>query len=145
LWLEEVERTLESIPDLGVAGVAGMSEKGRNDEERRKWCIDVFDEVWWDGGNNRVERPEEVQTLDECLLIVRRPVFSRLQFDDKVFDGWHCYGADYCLSVRQFGLKAYVVPAFACHSCLRANMKDLLKFQQRLYVKHRRNYKHIYT
>ena len=74
-----------------------------------------------------------------------RSVFGRLKFDYKVFDGWHCYGADYCLSVIQLGLKAYVIPVFCCHSCIRRNMEDLLKYQRRLYLKHRKNYKHIYT
>jgi len=145
-WLEEAERILESIPDLGVAGVAGMSEKGRTKDERRKGCFDVFDDrVYGQEGSLYVQRPEEVQTLDECLLIVPGSVFGKLEFDAAVFDGWHCYGADYCLSVKQLGLKAYVIPALCCHSCLRQNMKDLLKYQRRLYYKHGKNYRHIYT
>ena len=144
-WLEEVEAQLRAIPDLGVAGVAGMSERGKNNEERRRWTIDVFDEVYWEGGDNLVRKPEPVQTLDECLLIVPRSVFARLKFDEQVFDGWHLYGADYCLSVAQMALKAYVLSAPCCHSTSRVNMRDLLKYQQRLYAKHRKNFKHIYT
>lgn len=145
-WLEETERVLSSMPHLGVAGVAGMSEKGRNLEERRRWSI--LGEHAGRGGP--VQKPEEVQTLDECLLIVPRPVFSKLQFDEKVFDGWDCYAADYCLSVTQLGLKAYVIPALCSHSCLRTShriweFKDLLKFHKRLYFKHRKNYNPIYT
>ena len=152
-WLEDVEKTLESIPDLGIAGVAGTSERGSNFIERLRFSFDaydegcssgIYDEGCWEE-MNRVEKPEEVQTLDECLLIVPRPVFSKLEFDEKVFDGWHCYGADYCLSVRQLGLRAYVIPTFSSHSCLRRNMEDLLKYQQRLYIKHKVNFKHIYT
>jgi len=105
-WLEEVEGILLTIPDLGIAGVAGVSEKGKTQMERLKWSIDLYNEVWWEGGDNRVQRPEEVQTLDECLLIVPRSVFARHQFDMDVFNGWDCYGADYCLSVKSLGLKA---------------------------------------
>ena len=150
-WLEEVERMLESIPDLGIAGVAGVSEKNRTDKKRRKWSIDVYNEVWCGGGNKRVQRPEEVQTLDECLLIIPRSVFAKLQFDAEVFDGWDCYGADYCLSVKQLGLKAYVIPASCSHSCARRKgyqpweFKELFKFQKKLYIKHRKNYKLIDT
>lgn len=148
-WLEEAERLVASIPDLGIAGVAGMSEEGRNWQERVRFSIDVFDEECW-VEIDRVEKLEEVQTLDECLLVVPRSVFTRLQFDEKVFDGWDCYGADYCLSVRQLGLKAYVIPGRSGHSTLRAGrhiweFKELLKFQKRLYIKHRKNYKPIYT
>ena len=148
-WLEDIEKMLESIPDLGVAGVAGMSEKGMNWGERVRYSIDFFNDAWW-VGVGPVEKQEEVQTLDECLLIVPKAVFTKLQFDEKVFDGWHCYGADYCLCLTQLGLKAYVIPATCSHSCLRASyqtweFKDILIYHKRLYKKHRDNFKNIYT
>jgi 2-polyprenyl-3-methyl-5-hydroxy-6-metoxy-1,4-benzoquinol methylase len=146
-WLEDAERILQSIPDLGIAGVAGQSEEGRNWQERCRWSI-MFDNP--PGGRKPVQKAEEVQTLDECLLIVPWIVFSRLKFDEKVFDGWDCYGADYGLCVRQLALKAYVIPGSCSHSCSRASyhkweLRNLLKYQKRLYRKHKRNYKHIYT
>jgi len=142
-WLERVERILDSIPDLGIAGVAGMSEKGESDRERGRGCISDCGEIWqW---SNPVQVPEEVQTLDECLLIVPKLVFSRMQFDEKTFDGWHAYGADYCLRVRRMGLKAYVIPAFVYHRSLRRNVKDLLEYQERLYNKHKGSYKRVFT
>lgn len=142
-WLERVERILDGIPDLGIAGVAGMSEKGESDKERGRGCISDCGEIWqW---SNPVQYPEEVQTLDECLLIVPKLVFSKMKFDEKTFDGWHCHGADYCLRVRQMGLKAYVIPAFVYHRSLRKNVKALLEYQKRLYNKHRGSYKHIFT
>jgi len=148
-WLEGVEQTLKSILDLGVAGVVGMSENGGTWGERVRYSIEFFNEACL-AGVDPVEEPEEVQTLDECLLIVPRPVFSKLQFDEKVFYGWDCYGADYCLSVKQLGLKAYVIPAPCSHSCLRAiyrpwEFKELLRFHKRLYKKHSKNFKTIYT
>ncbi len=142
-WLEDAERVLASIPDLGIAGVAGMSDKGKNDNERRRWTIEDYGEFC--GKRNPVLEPEEVQTLDECLLLVPRSVFRTMRFDEDTFDGWHCYGADYCLRVRQLGLKAYIIPAFSSHSCLQRNMEDLVKYQQRLYAKHKTRYRHIYT
>ena len=146
-WLEEAEKTLESLPDLGVAGVAGMKDS-TNVNERRRWSIEDFGELW--RGSPPLQEPEEVQTLDECLLIVPRQVFSKLKFDQKTFDGWDCYGADYCLSVRQLGVKAYVIPGYCSHCCLRAHYnpwewKGLLKSQKRLYLKHRKDHKHIYA
>ena len=98
LWLEDNEGILRLIPDLGVAGVASMSEESRNWAERVRFSIDVFDDKISEE-MLPVEAPVGVQTLDECLLIVPRPVFVGLQFDNEVFDGWDCYGADYCLSV----------------------------------------------
>jgi 2-polyprenyl-3-methyl-5-hydroxy-6-metoxy-1,4-benzoquinol methylase len=143
LWLEKVENLLEIIPDLGIAGVAGMSETGKTDKERGRGYISDCGQIWKYA--NPVEKPTKVQTLDECLLIVPRSVFNKLQFDGAVFDNWHCYGADYCLSVREIGLNSYVIPAFIYHRSLRRNVQNVVRYQKRLFNKHRRNYKHIYT
>jgi len=148
-WLEDVERVIESLPNLGVAGVAGMSEKGKNWAEKVKFSIDVYDHGHWED-IGRVDKAMEVQILDECILIVPRPVFNRLRFDEDIFDGWDCYGADYCLSVKKLGLKAYVIPGSCSHCCLRAGyqiweFKELLKYHKKLYLKHRKNYRVIHT
>jgi len=141
LWLEKVEKTLNCIPELGIAGVAGMSEKGNNYIERKRGYVSDSGITW----GKPLEKPEIVQTIDECLLIIPKSVFNKLSFDEKTFDNWHCYGADYCLSVRQIGLKAYVIPAFIYHRSLGINVKYLLRYQRRLYSKHRKNNKRIYT
>lgn len=140
-WLENVENLLDGIHDLGIAGVAGMSEKGRNSTKRRRGYISDCGEIW----GEPFEKPEEVQTLDECLLIMPKSVFDKIQFDEKTFDNWHCYGVDYCLCVRQMGLKTYVIPTFVYHRSLRSNVKGLLTYQKRLYNKHKKSYRHIYT
>jgi hypothetical protein len=147
-FLEDAEKMLSFLPNLGIAGVAGHSDKGGNWWERARYSIGTFDETA--RGMGYVQRTEEVQTLDECLLIVPRAVFEKLKFDEKTFDGWDCYGADYCLSATQLGLKAYVIPMNCNHCCLRSSyepwkFKDLLKYQKRLYEKHKRNYRRIYT
>ena len=140
-WLENAEQFLDSIPKIGIAGVAGMSKKGKINDERKKGYISDCGEIW----GKPFEKPEEVQTLDECLLIVPKVVFAKLKFDEKIFDEWHCYGADYCLCTQQIGLKSYVLPLFIYHRSLRSNVKKLLKYQKRLYLKHKTNYKKIYT
>ena len=82
-WLEEAERTLTSVKDLGVAGIAGQAERGNTWAERCRWSIGEASEFL--GEDRAVQSPEEVQTLDKCLLIVPKPVFGKLQFDDKTF------------------------------------------------------------
>lgn len=140
-WLEDVEKILDDIPDLGIAGVVGMSEKGSSRMERRRGYISSRGEIWGES----LKEIEQVQTLDELLMIVPKSLFGKLKFDEERFDGWHCYGADYCLSVGQLGLKSYVLPAFVYHSSLMSNVKDIFKYQKRLYHKHRKNHKHIYA
>lgn len=140
-WLKRTEEYLDNISDLGVAGVAGMSNKGRNYEERIRGYISNCGTIW----GKPFEKPEEVHTLDELLLIVPSSIFSKLQFDEKNFDYWHCYGADYCLSLKKMGLKSYVFPSFVYHRSLLTNMKYLTGYQKRLYDKHKKSFKHIYT
>ncbi|MFA5374637.1 MAG: glycosyltransferase [Dehalococcoidia bacterium] len=143
LWLEAVESILNNIPDLGVAGIAGMSEKGRNDFERRKGYGSDSGKIW--SYSNAANTPAPVQTVDDCLLLIPKSVFNELKFDEITFDGWHCYGVDYCLSVSALGLKAYSIPLFIYHRSLQQNMEYLIGYQRRLYNKHKSNHKVIYT
>jgi len=140
-WLVDVEKMLDTLPSLGMAGSVGMSTEGN---------------TWLDGGRGYImnlgevlgkpsDIPVVVNTLDECVLIVPRKVFETLRFDDKNFTGWHCYGCDYCLSVQEIGLKVYVIPAFIYHRSIAANSKGLLKYQIRLYLKHRKAFPKIST
>lgn len=140
-WLLDVEKLLDSLPDLGMAGSVGMSTKGNTWLDGGKGYIMNLGEVL--GKPHNV--PIEVNTLDECVLIVPRKVFEVLRFDDKNFTGWHCYGCDYCLSAQEMGLKVYVIPAFIYHRSIAVNSKDLLKYQTRLYMKHRKAFPRIST
>ena len=148
-WLADAEKMVRTLPELGVAGVAGMSNIGKHWYDRMKFSISVPERPHGED-SGRVHSPEEVQTLDECLLIVPRSVFERQRFDEEVFDGWDCYGADYCLGAKQMGLKVYVIPLPCSHCCSRASysiwqFKGLSKYQERLYRKHKGNFRRIYT
>jgi hypothetical protein len=57
-----------------------------------------------------------VQILDELLMIVRAD--SGVTFDPDL-PGFHCYGADLCLSARDKGMKSYVVDAPVVHKLFR--------------------------
>jgi len=113
-WLENVEELLNSIPALGIAGVAGArsSKAPRMSESVTNIKHGIpptnLDAV-------PLQRPEKVQTVDECLVIIPRPVFDMLQFDEEVCDDWHLYAVDYSLSVARLGLDAYVIPSFIYH------------------------------
>ena len=133
-WLESTEKLLDNLSDVGIAGVAGAKEG------KIYGYISSCGSIW----GKPLQKPEEIQTLDECLFIVPKFVFSKMQFDEKTFCGWHCYGADYCLSIGKMGLRAYVIPAFVYHRSLGSNVKELSKYLKRLYNKHKANYRHIY-
>ncbi len=107
-FLERVADFLKQLDSLGVAGVAGMSESGTNycDRQRNLIYHGVPKRIW----GKELQSCERVQTLDECLLIIPSNVFEQLKFDDKSCDNWHLYGVDYCLTVAEQGLSAYVLP-----------------------------------
>jgi hypothetical protein len=143
-WLWKASRMLNMASNLGVAGVCGMSSIGKNNEERGRGLIYQGDGVWsW---SNPVTKPEPVQTVDECLLIIPRMLFKLIQFDSKTFDGWHCYGVDYCLSAKKLGFEVYVIPLVIKHlaGTLDLYFSNLLRYEKSLLRKHHQ-FRKIYT
>jgi hypothetical protein len=159
-WLADAEKMLDAIPDLGIAGVAGISGQGGTLKERGRNVIKHTQHLTvWDLANP-IDKPEAVQTLDCCLLIVPRTVFSRLKFDEETCNGWHLYGEDYCLCCTKLNLKAYVLPLMVHHVCddkfftsdrfkILVSMgpltADFYAAMKRFLRKHRNDYKEIYT
>ncbi|MBT9140006.1 MAG: hypothetical protein DDT30_00578 [Dehalococcoidia bacterium] len=117
-FLEEVEKVLDELPNLGIAGVAG-----KKDEKGVMTVIKHGDPPKL-AGEIYIDKPTEVQTLDECLVIIPKSVFSKLQFDEKCCDSWHLYTVDYCLSQARLGLSAYVIPMFVYHKFTGASNKS---------------------
>ena len=114
-WLEEIERFLDSITNLGIAGVVGMIESGSSNQKRGRNIITHGEppEIWpW---GNQISKPEPVQTLDECLIIIPKSIFDVFEFDEKIIVDWHLYAVDYCLSAKERGLEAYVLPMELYH------------------------------
>jgi hypothetical protein len=159
-WLLDAENILDGIGKFGVAGVAGMSENGRTLAERgRNIITNHEDHRVWDFGH-LIERPEIVQTLDGCLIIVPKSVFKSLKFDEKTCDNWHLYDVDYCLSCKELGYEVYVIPLSiyhrstgAWHNPTRMDIikslgplpKAYYKTLSRVTKKHKRYTKHIYA
>lgn len=156
-WLEETERLLDSINNLGIAGVAGMSESGTSNLERGRNTIThgVPSEVWtW---SNKIQSPEPIQTLDECLVIIPKSTFEILKFDEETCNGWHLYAVDYCLSIKELDLEAFVLPMEIYHmgggtikpkkySKLIGPLPDeYYNILDRIIKKHKSKYKKIFT
>ena len=106
-FLEKFEKMLTGIEDIGIGGVAGMTQGGQP-YLFLKNCGALS------GLTSPFQRPVKVQTLDELLLVMPKHVFKTIHFDDNL-PGWHCYGADYCLEVEKYGLSAYALPFFVHH------------------------------
>jgi len=138
-WLEDVEKILDNVPFLGVAGCSGTSEDGEIlGFIKDRGCL----------LGRPPAQPEEVQSLDESLLIVPRVIFDRFKFDETL-PGWHAYGVDYSLTVREHGLKAYVIPAFIHHESLNVlpalDPGGLLRAHRKVWIKHRASSPRVFT
>lgn len=154
-FLEKAEESLSKLCDLGIAGVAGISELGKTHRDRRRNLIyhGVPRKKW----GKKIEEAECIHTLDECLLIVPRKVFERLPFDEETCDNWHLYGVDYCLSLAALGLKAYVLPLSIYHKSIGESARphhrfvggslsaDYVKSFEAVRKKHKRNIPVIHT
>jgi len=138
-WLAEAEKRLDPILGLGIAGVIGMSEQGSTYEERLRGFICNCGQDW----GKPVTEPQAVQTLDECLMFVPRETFQG--FDEKTFDGWHCYGCDYALTMNEQGKGAYVIPGYVYHRSLATNVINLRTYHKRLFYKHHKHFSRIHA
>lgn len=139
-WLERAEFFLEQISDLGVAGLSGM--RGIRGDEIVGFRFDEYGQCDY----NNIKEPIQVQTLDEQMLIVTRNIFDNLKFDEKICDGWHLYGVDFCLSIEKFGFKSYVLPLPFLHSSkgLNSMNEDYYLVLKKILRKHK-TCKIIYT
>jgi hypothetical protein len=154
--LENIESELSKLDNLGVAGFAGMSSEGNTFEECQRNMIIEYEnppKIW----GHPTDKPELVQTVDECIFIVPKNVFHSHPFDDVTCDDWHFYSVDYCLSVISSGLDVYTIPFPIHHQSLGFSQKFRLNWNSYNYVKnfyrslskilrkHKTGYRKIFT
>jgi len=142
--LMEAERMMDSLSNVGVAGVAGKAD------DSGVMSNITHGDPPTPAGTISVKRPEKVQTVDECLVIVPRTVFESLKFDERVCDGWHLYTTDYSLDALKRGLDVYVLPLNVHHypagRLLYANpLTGYYETLGRLLRKHKRDFRRIHT
>ena len=140
IFLNNLEIILDSISNLGIAGVAGKSKEKIIVSNIKEGIPPKL------SGKIQINEPVKVQTLDECLFIIPKNIFDMVQFDEKVCSGWHLYAVDYSLSVNERGLDVYVVPASIYHKSTGESFsKEYYGILKKLLDKHRKNYKMVYT
>jgi len=139
-WLSDAEILLDSLENLGVAGIAGKSKGKAKISNMTHGDPPIL------VGNLRAVEPAKVQTLDECLVIVPRELFGKLTFDESVCDGWHLYAVDYCLSAARRSLCSFVLPLPAHHGSVGYSMtRDYYRCLRDIFRKHGRYFPWIYT
>ena len=139
-WLEKIEKVLDELPNLGIAGVAGKKD------EKGVMTVIKHGNPPKHAGSITIKKPEQVQTLDECLVLIPKSVFDMLQFDEEVCDGWHLYAVDYCLSIKKRGFNVYVIPMFVYHRSPGYSFSEEYYLTlEKVLKKHKKHYKRIYT
>jgi len=140
-WLEDAHRIIEKIDDIGIVGVAGKSENESGIITNIKHGVPPVS-----GGNIKIKDVKKVQTLDECVMIIPKSVFQKVQFDETTCDDWHLYGIEYCLSVKLMGKEVYVLPLSLYHRSYGSSMsKRYMSTLKKVINKHKNNYKIICT
>lgn len=78
-WLAEAASILRQLPDIGIAGVAGLRQG-----DRTLLSNITHGTPPEPAGKRRLLAPVRVQTVDECLLIIPKKVFHVQKFDTTV-------------------------------------------------------------
>ena len=98
----------QSLKLDGVTGVAGAKETVPG---KREIVTTIVQGERKESVGRPASAPEEVQTLDECMIAVKRDAFAR--FTER--EGWHLYGAEYCLDAGRRGDKCFAIPSEIWH------------------------------
>lgn len=139
-WFEDVEKMLDLLPNLGIAGVAG------NKDTKNMITIIKHGNPPKIAGKIHIQKPIKVQTLDECLVIIPKSMFDMLQFDKKICDDWHLYAVDYCLTAGKLGFDTYVIPMFIYHRSAGDSISEQYYLTlKKVLKKHKNSHEWIYT
>jgi len=139
-WLEKATAYLRALPDVGIAGIAGKSNKKATITNIKHGNPPIL------AGGIQIEKPTKVQTLDECLIIIPKTVFNTLEFDEKTCIDWHLYAVDYCLSLEKYLYSVYVLPLFIHHISTGHSISEkYFSSLKNVIKKHRKEHKVIFT
>lgn len=121
-WIPQLEHSLRWLekhdPGWGVLGCWGATRGG-------EYRGHLYSTGWGVLGKAS-DKPEQVQTLDEVVLIFRKS--SGLRFDDHL-PHFHFYGTDICMRAAKRGLGSYAISAFCVH-----NTSQLLRLPKEFYA-----------
>jgi GT2 family glycosyltransferase len=142
-WIDSLFNKIDEIKNnrWGVLGTAGITEKDKtvgvvyNLKGRMQWRQSAKGKVF------------PVQTVDEHCMVIRKN--SGLLFDEKRFNGFHCYGPDICLNALSRGFKNYGILCPLVHDSgsgsLSSGKNEFMRLLQALSTKWGKKFKRIRT
>ena len=126
--------------DFGIVGVAGATFS-------RNYLIGNIT----NGANKEnisslvIDKPEEVQTLDEVLFIIKRDTLNKYPLNI-LNTTWHLYAVEYSLLMHDNDKKVYVIPSNIYHASPGYSLnKSYFDYLPSVIKKYKKNYKYINT
>lgn len=113
-YLLNAKMYLDRMDNLGVAGAAGVRETGKCSAEPIN-TIEHGDPPYSRDYAVNISEPVEVESLDELLLIIPRHVFEKEQFSTTICRGWHLYGVEYSMRMKENGKSVMNLPMNLWH------------------------------
>jgi hypothetical protein len=104
------------VGGLGVLGAVGVHTDGRIAGRIRDRAVLV---------GVPVQQPADVDSVDELLFMVPRPLVLRHPLTESPDMAWHAYAVEYGLRVRRLGLRVVVTDIPLTHNSLTANLARL--------------------
>jgi glycosyltransferase involved in cell wall biosynthesis len=142
-WGNELIKTFESDPEIGLVGVIGSHYKAsilsgwvNHKNNHSSNLISNFNgHVFYDQIKNGIKvnksqlyhyedilkllpnktEYEEVVCLDGLFMATKKSVYNEFQFDELTFKNFHCYDIDYSLQVTQKYKVVVSYNIFVCH------------------------------
>lgn len=99
--------------DFGIAGVAGIKRMPSGElnsiskilhGKKRKAAAKT----------RNFDSAIEVDSLDECLIIIPKHVFSKRKFY-KFYNTWHLYATEYCIAMKECSKRIITIPLQVVH------------------------------
>lgn len=112
LALHDIITQANQLTNWGVVGVAG-SPNNDNENNRNYIVTTIVQDRQKENVGEKITRPTKVQTVDECLFIMKRDFWQAYPFSN--ITGWHFYAVEQSLVAIINGLDNYVIPARIWH------------------------------
>ena len=139
---EEVRSIFLSDESIGVVGVAGAPDGG---------CLEVVSTIVHGQSKTGMDSPAlkenrfvEVQTVDACFFFVKAECLKKYPLD-RDNHSFHMLIEEYCLRLRQNGIRSVVIPASLWHFSAGASLDYRYYKETKRVVKKYRSMKNINT
>lgn len=116
----------------GILGVAGVKEN-----EKKVFTSIIHGKNKEIAGKGKIDKKEEVLTVDECLFGMSKTIYEKIKFDEQTCDNWHFYAVDLCLSASEQNIKSYIVPASIWHASIGCKNKSFYNSLQKMKEKYK--------